>query len=109
MAMRGGDFSALCPSFNATGVCIDPQGTQLYNPWTGQPFVRNQIPSNMIASQAQTLLKFLPAPTDLASAGLPNGKPNYIVPSRSALGVNNGDLRVDALFWNSETLSAFVH
>jgi len=109
MAMRSGDFSALCPSFNASGLCIDALGTQLYNSWTGEPFYRNQLPPNMITPQARALLKFLPAPTDLASPGLPNGKPNYIVPSRSALGVNNGDLRVDALLWNSETLAAFVH
>src|SRR5579863_7758345 len=67
LAMRNGDFSAL-------------KGTQLYNPFTGAPFLNNQIPTSMFAPQAKALLQYLPAPTNSASAGLPNGAPNYIAP-----------------------------
>src|ERR1051326_7766480 len=78
MAMRSGDFSALCGSYSANGVCTDAAGTQLYNPFNGQPFANNRIPSNLITPQAQTLLKYLPAPTSpINAAGLPNGGLNY--------------------------------
>ena len=62
--MRQGDFAALCRSYVA-GVCAAGAGTQLYNPFTGAPFTNNQIPSNLITSQAKTLLGFLPAPSRL--------------------------------------------
>ena len=60
LAMRNGDFSAL--------------GTQLYNPFTGAPFPNNQIPASLIAPQAKALLAYLPTPTNLSSAGLPNSR-----------------------------------
>lgn len=63
-AMAGGNFSAL--------------PTQLYNPFTGQEFTGNQIPSNLITSQAATLLKYLPTPNVAGSLGLPSGAPNYV-------------------------------
>lgn len=78
MAMRKGDFSALCSAYDSNGVCVKGKGTQLYDPWTGKAFPGNIIPGSMIASQATTLLKYLPAPTDAASPGLPNENPNYI-------------------------------
>ena len=43
MAMREGDFSALCRTY-VGGVCAAGAGTQLYNPFTGTPFTNNQIP-----------------------------------------------------------------
>ena len=93
MAMRNGDFSALCNQF-AGGTCTN--GTQLYNPFTGSPFPNNQVPSNLITSQAKTLLPYLPAPTNLASAGLPNGGPNYITAVTNKIGINGVDYRMDA-------------
>ncbi|MGH9353221.1 MAG: hypothetical protein ACRD2G_13850, partial [Terriglobia bacterium] len=74
-AMRQGDFSALCSSFGANGVCT--KGTQLYNPFSGSPFPNNQIPSSLITSQAKSLLSYLPPPSSSASPGLPFGAPNY--------------------------------
>jgi hypothetical protein len=68
-AMRNGDFSALLSQTTPT---------QLYNPFTGQPFAGNQIPSNLITSQAKTLLAYVPLPTVAGSLSLPNGSPNYI-------------------------------
>ncbi len=83
MAMRNGDFSALCTTFSG-GICV--RGTQLYNPFTGAAFPNNQIPSSLIASQAKTLLSFLPPPTDPTSTGLPNSSPNYVAPVANRAG-----------------------
>ena len=93
MAMRDGDFSALCKQF-VSGSCTN--GTQLYNPSTGNPFPNNLIPSNLITSQAKTLLPYLPAPTDLSSAGLPNGGPNYFTAVTNKFGINDVDYRMAA-------------
>lgn len=93
LAMRQGDFSALCSTFDSSGVCT--KGTQLYNPFTGQPFLNNQIPSSMITAQSKALLKYLPAPTDLTSPGLPNELPNYLGEDPKSQQVNSGDLRID--------------
>ncbi|MDR3677298.1 MAG: TonB-dependent receptor [Acidobacteriota bacterium] len=68
--MHQGNFGALCTTFNSSGVCTT--GTQLYNPLTGAPFQNNIIPTSMFASQATTLLTYLPTPT-LSTAGLPGG------------------------------------
>ncbi len=96
MAMRSGDFSALCGSYNAAGTCADPAGTQLYNPFTGQPFANNKIPQSMIAPQAQALLKYLPAPTaPTNAAGLPNGGLNYYGQVSVAQDMNAADVRID--------------
>ncbi|HZY62657.1 MAG TPA: carboxypeptidase-like regulatory domain-containing protein [Edaphobacter sp.] len=75
-AMQGGDFSALLA-----------QGTQLYNPQTGQPFPNNQIPTSMFAPQSVALLKYLPAPTVADSPGIPNGPHNFFesVPVRTSM------------------------
>ncbi|HKT10954.1 MAG TPA: carboxypeptidase-like regulatory domain-containing protein [Terriglobia bacterium] len=95
MAMRQGDFSALCGAFDSSGVCTDPNGTQLYNPQTGQTFANNMIPGSMIAGQAKTLLTFLPPPDVTNTAGLPDGAPNYFGLVSTAQDVNSADLRVD--------------
>jgi hypothetical protein len=94
-SMRRGDFTAWCASFTSNGVCADPRGIQLYNPFTDQPFPSNQIPSSMIASQAQTLLKFVPAPTVINSPGLPFEAPNYLGLVPEAHDLNAADLRID--------------
>lgn len=99
MAMRGGDFSALCATYNASGNCTSASGTQLYNPSTGQPFANNQIPSTLITSQAQTLLAFLPKPTVASSPGLPNGGPsatyNYVGVDSTTSIVDGAEARID--------------
>ena len=92
-AERGGDFSALCTVFNSSGVCTT--GTQLYNPFTGQPFANNQIPSSLIASQATTLMPFLPAPTIANTPGLPNETANYTSTDSTTANIDGAELRVD--------------
>jgi Carboxypeptidase regulatory-like domain len=106
MAMRGGDFSALCTTFSG-GICV--KGTQLYNPFTGSPFPNNQIPSSMITPQANTLLKFLPAPTDPTSAGLPNGAPNYVAAVPNNAGINGVDFRMDGQISSSDAVNGVFH
>lgn len=103
-AMRQGDFSALCPTYGPDGVCTSSQGTQLYNPFTGQPFANNSIPTSLITSQAQTLVKYLPTPTDSTSAGLPNGSPNYTASVPQAYDRNSIDFRLDYHLSNSDSL-----
>ncbi len=95
-AMRNGDFSALCGSYDESGRCNSASGTQLYNPWTGSPFARNQIPSNMITSQAKTLLSYLPTPNGTANvAGVNSGGTNYYEVLRAAQTVNEINTRID--------------
>ncbi len=106
MAMRSGDFSALCSSFSA-GICA--KGTQLYNPQNGQPFLNNQIPPNMITPQAKTLLSYLPAPTNLDSPGLPNGLPNYVVAKTNDVGVNGVDYRMDGIISSRDSIYGVFH
>jgi len=100
---RVGDFSVLCASYT-NGVCSAAGGVQLYDPNTGQPFANNQIPANMITSQAKTLLGFLPALTDPNSPGLPQGTKmangqaeqfNYVTTLGQKFNVNKWDLRLD--------------
>jgi hypothetical protein len=79
MKMRNGDFSDL--------------GVQLYDPNTGQPFEGNQITN--ITSQAQALLKYLPAPTVGTSLGLPSGGINYVEAVPLTQTVNALDARID--------------
>jgi hypothetical protein len=95
LAERQGNFGALCGSYDANGICSAAGGTQLYNPFTGAAFPRNQIPSSMITSQAQKLLTYMPAPTNPNSQGLPNGTPDYVAAVNQVFHVNKWDLRMD--------------
>jgi hypothetical protein len=93
MAMRQGDFSALCTTFGSDGTCA--KGTQLYSPFTGQPFLNNQIPSSLITPAAKKLLTYLPAPTIAGSPGLPNSAPNYTSTIPITQDADSMDIRVD--------------
>ncbi len=94
-AMQQGDFSALCGTYDPSGVCVASGGTQLYNPFNGEPFANNKIPSNLITPQAKAMMKFLPAPTDASSAALPFGALNYYGLVATAQTVNAIDVRLD--------------
>ena len=68
-AERNGDFSDLCPGgFDAGGICPQPpqvptsHGTQVVDPATGAPFLRNQIPTSMFSGPSQFFLKYIPPP-----------------------------------------------
>jgi Carboxypeptidase regulatory-like domain len=107
-AMRSGDFSTLCRTYDVNNLCSDSSGTQLYNPWTGQPFARNQIPSNLITAQARTLMSYLPALT-IPSTALPNSAPNYIAPIPSRFGLNGLDARLDGQLSAKDSVHGTVH
>jgi hypothetical protein len=66
-AQRAGDFSELCTTFNAAGVCT--KGTQIYNPFSyhaatkmRDPFTFNQIPSNLFDPVALKMQAYYPLP-----------------------------------------------
>jgi hypothetical protein len=94
-AMRQGDFSALCSSYSAAGLCASPGGTQLVNPLNGSPFANNQIPSGMITSvSANVLNTFYPLPN------APNANPldttnNSIENGSSLFSTDMIDWRID--------------
>lgn len=104
-AMRQGNFSALCTTFDSSGVCTN--GTQLYNPYTGQPFANNMIPGSMITSQAKTLISYLPALTTPNSPGLPAEAPNYIGEISAPKDFDAYDLRLDWQISPKDSLTGF--
>jgi Carboxypeptidase regulatory-like domain len=107
MAMRQGDFSALCSAYSS-GVCSDASGTQLYNPLTGQPFSNNQIPDSMITSQSRMLTSYLPVPTDQSLPGLPNAAtPNWSGAIPLRYGTNNEQARLDGQLGSKDSVVAF--
>jgi outer membrane receptor protein involved in Fe transport len=71
-AMRQGDFSGLKP---------------LMNPFTGQPFSNNQIPSGMFSPQTTFFLKFIPLPNT------PEG--TYVQSPTDNNSTNQFDVRTD--------------
>src|SRR6185437_4710000 len=66
-AMRSGDFSS------ATGIAGAP--VQVFDPFTKQPFVDNQIPESRFSPEALALLKYYPTPNSIGGSGY-----NYQVP-----------------------------
>ena len=61
--MRNGNFSALCSTYNASGVCNSPTGITLVNPFTGLPYPMNTIPTGQINTVSQNILNtFYPQP-----------------------------------------------
>lgn len=107
-AMRNGDFSALCSTYDANGVCSASGGRQLYNPLTGLPFAGNQIPQTMITSQAKTLLSYMPLPNFPAnSPGLPNEAANWRGGLPARYGTNNEQARLDGQLGAKDSVVAF--
>lgn len=79
-AERTGDFSALCSSFNTSGLCTN--GIQIYDPnspVTGNVrttyFANNMIPTNRINATGAALLAYYPLPN---VAGASANATNYI-------------------------------
>jgi hypothetical protein len=68
-AMRSGDFSSLCSSYDSTGFCTSSTGIQLYNPQSPINSSGNRtsfFPNNKISSAidpvAATIIKYFPEP-----------------------------------------------
>lgn len=95
-AQRTGDFSSDCPTFDGSGNCTSPTGTQLVNPITGANYPFNQVPVNpVIANYIKLYL-----PESPSGAFTPSG-----------LGITDDDqgvLHLDHTFGPHDTLS-FVY
>jgi hypothetical protein len=71
--MVGGDFSSLCGSFNANGVCNPGAGVQIYDPLTADvnnnrtPFAYNEIPTGRINAAGAALMGYYPVPNSTLS------------------------------------------
>jgi hypothetical protein len=93
---RDGDFSGLCATYDAGGVCTDPDGTQLTNPFTGQPFPNNLIPDGMISSVAQKVQDGLfPLPNSGPPGELSSNYQNQFPGTTGFTRYNQVDARVD--------------
>ena len=66
-AERDGNFSALCSSFNDSGICNEGAGTQLINPATNTPFLNNMIPTTLFSGPSNYFLAKIPLPNGPAS------------------------------------------
>jgi Carboxypeptidase regulatory-like domain/TonB dependent receptor len=90
VAMRSGDFSSLCSTYSAAGICTDPTGTQLTNPFTGKPYPDNKLPAVNPVSQ-RVLNTFYPLPNfnsgDIAS--------NYRAIEAAPINTTLFDIRID--------------
>src|SRR5579864_2355146 len=62
---RLGDFGDLCSTYDSTGLCTDPNGTQLTNPNTGTYVPNNNLTADglTLSKAAQNLMKYLPQPS----------------------------------------------
>src|SRR3984893_12650750 len=97
-AERGGDFGELCGSpsnFDASGNCTNPNGTQLINPATGNPYPFNKFTPNPIS--AAYTAKYLPLP-NLANNG-------FISAPTAATNEDQGIIRVDHTLTTRDNLS----
>ncbi len=89
-AMRTGDFSSLCGSYNANNICNDPTGITLTNPFTGQPYPGNQLPSvNQVATNV--LNAYYPSP----NVNTTNLAANYTAVLPAPITTNLVDVRID--------------
>ena len=114
-AERGGDFSALCSTFNASGLCT--AGIQIYDPNSPVDsngnrtayFAGNIIPSGRISSSGQALMAYFPQPNVAGAAvtgtnyissqtSYPSTYPSFIFRVDQSLGRKN---KLNAIFFRS--------
>ena len=99
VAMRSGNFSALCSTYSSAGICTDPTGTQLKNPFTGQPYPNNILPAVNKISQ-NVLNTFYPAP-NCASCPLAS---NYLTVDAAPVNTTLFDVRIDQKLTNKQSI-----
>lgn len=119
----GGDFSALCGSFNGSGFCTS--GVQLYDPLSPLDAQGNRtafFPNNNIASRINpvgaALASYLPLPNVpdapatasfnyiSSQTSYPFTLPAYIVRVDQAIGVEN---KLNAIFFKSDLSQVYPH
>jgi hypothetical protein len=81
---RTGDFSNLLS-----------RGIIVKNPFTGQPFPNNQIPSSLISSSSQSLQNFFYPLPNFGPAGLESGNFGALLPLTLRFPINPFDVRID--------------
>jgi hypothetical protein len=98
--MRTGDFSELCNSFSG-GICSDPNGIQLVNPFNGVPYANNQLTGINPVSQ-NILNTFYPMPNLTPAAGALF--PNYQLIAGAPVDTNLFDIRIDQKISSNQTV-----
>jgi Carboxypeptidase regulatory-like domain/TonB dependent receptor len=105
-AMRGGDFSALCPTYDGNGNCTASNGTQIYDPLTtcgiagapacpvGQapgrlPFAYNKIPIGRLDSASKQYLNYYGQPTGAGVVSATTSLPSQNFATNASLGGNS--------------------
>lgn len=92
--MRTGDFSRITNPRTGQPIAIR-------DPFTGNPFPNNRIPTDRLSPQTQAFLNYVPLPN--ASVGTTN----YLPPTFSAVSrQNNYNARIDHNFSSKDVLSA---
>jgi len=116
-AQRTGDFSGLCSSFNASGICNAGSGQQLYDPTQPTaangdrvPFLNNKIPASYFAAgtagaPGAAMMALYPSPNVTPTPSAPN---NYIPSSGFTYDEKYFSLagRVDHSFSNTNKMNA---
>ncbi len=100
---RTGDFGDICSSYDGGGNCTDPNGTQLFNPITGNiiPF-NNMATAGLVNPTIQTYInKYLPMPNVA-------GTNNFEASPVAAISDDQGILHIDHNLTSHDTL-AFVY
>jgi outer membrane receptor protein involved in Fe transport len=106
---RSGDFGELCPpfsggpGFNGAGNCVNPNGTQLTNPITGNPIPFNNMQTAGLVNPIiqKYIQRYLPPP-------LPNGNTSFVAAPVGSTDDDQGILHLDHNFGPHDTLS-FVY
>jgi Carboxypeptidase regulatory-like domain/TonB dependent receptor len=97
--MRSGNFSELCGAYSSSGICTGSGGTQLVNPFSGQPYAYNKLPA--VNKVAQNVLNtFYPMPNfdsgDIAS--------NYRTVAAAPVDTDLLDVRIDQKISSKQTI-----
>ncbi|MGA7854219.1 MAG: carboxypeptidase regulatory-like domain-containing protein [Candidatus Acidiferrales bacterium] len=93
---RTGNFSELCSTYSSTGTCTDPNGTQLYNPISGNPYPNNQVPVNPVI--ANYINKYLPLPNVA-------GTNNFVASPLATINDDQGIAHFDYNFSTNDKIS----
>ena len=98
---RNGNLASLCQTGFTAGICNDQNPAthqsihQLFNPFTGQPFLGNQIPVGLISGTAKNILNLLYPRQNQAGAGDSIATSNYIANVPGPYSLNTYDGRID--------------
>jgi hypothetical protein len=90
--MRNGNFSAFCSSYDANGVCNNPAGLTLMNPFTGKPYPMNTIPQGEINAVSQNVLNVFYPQSNFNSGDIAS---NYRIILPAPSNSNQFDIRID--------------